>query len=124
MLDFSGSQIFTDFKLNQRKLPFLRVKMVEYWQFHIVQLIEHIHKHLNIEIIFIYTKYGYSFFFSSFENKTICNFRNKVASFFFTFSISTKIYVVAQLWYHYVKAEFMLCCLLKSFARYFAALIY
>lgn len=63
MLDFSGSQIFTDFKLNQKKLPFLRVKMVEYWQFHIVQLIEHIHKHLNIEIIFIYTKYGYSFFF-------------------------------------------------------------
>lgn len=36
--------------------------MVEYWQFHIAQLIEHIHKHLNIEIIFIYTKYGYPFF--------------------------------------------------------------
>ena len=55
--------------------------MVEYWQFHIAQLIEHIHKHLNIEIIFIYTKYGYPFF-PSFATKTICNFRNKVASFF------------------------------------------
>ena len=37
--------------------------MVEYLQLHIAQLIEHIHKHLNIEIIFIYTKYGYTFFF-------------------------------------------------------------
>ena len=60
-------------------------ELLSYWKFHLAQVIEQIHKYLNIEIIFIYTKYGYPFIFSSFATKTICNSGNKVASFFHIF---------------------------------------